>query len=52
MAGDSDVSIKDVEKLLHSKYKADLEEVLGEDSDFDVGRQLTKDFLRRAGLRK
>ena len=52
LAGDSDVSIKDVEKLLHSKYKADLEEVLGEDSDFDVGRQLTKDFLRRAGLRK
>lgn len=41
-----------MEQLLTKKYKADLEEVLGEDSDYDVGRQLTKDLLRRTGFRK
>lgn len=50
--GDDAVSVRDVEQLLTKKYKADLDEVLGEDSDFDVGRQLSKDFLRRTGFRK
>lgn len=49
---DKSITVDDVGKLLKKKFSADLEEVLGEDSDYDVGRQLTKDFLRRTGFRK
>ena len=52
VVGDEVVTVKDVEHMLKTKYSADLEEVLGEDSDYDVGRQLTKDFLSRTGFRK
>lgn len=52
LVGDQEVVVRDVEQLLTKKFKADLDEVLGEDSDYDVGRQLTKDFLRRTGFRK
>ena len=52
VAGGGDVTVQHVEKLLRSKYSADLDEVLGEDSDFDFGRQLAKDFLKRTGFRK
>lgn len=52
LVGEEEVTVKDVEKLLTKKFKADLEDVLGEDSDYDVGRQLTKDFFRRTGFRK
>jgi len=52
LVGDDEITVKDVENLLKKKFSADIEEVLGEDSDYDVGRQLTKDFLRRTGFRK
>ena len=52
VVGDQEIAVKDVENLLKRKFSADIEEVLGEDSDYDVGRQLTKDFLRRTGFRK
>lgn len=50
--GEANIAVKDVEHLLTKKFRADLEEVLGEDSDYDVGRQLTKDLLKRTGFRK
>jgi UDP-glucose:glycoprotein glucosyltransferase len=52
LVGDNSIVVDDVGKLLKKKFSADLEDVLGEDSDYDVGRQLTKDFLRRTGFRK
>lgn len=52
LVGDNSIVVDDVGRLLKKKFSADLEDVLGEDSDYDVGRQLTKDFLRRTGFRK
>ena len=49
---DQPITVDHVAKLLKKKFNADVEDVLGEDSDYDVGRQLTKDFLRRTGFRK
>ncbi|KAF5304487.1 hypothetical protein FQA39_LY09683 [Lamprigera yunnana] len=42
------VTVEDVKRQLN-KYD-DFEEILGEDSAYDFGRQLTEDFVQRTGL--
>lgn len=46
-----DVTVADVTSLFKSKYPStDLEDVFGEDSDYDVGRMLAQDFVEKAGI--
>ncbi|XP_066143458.1 UDP-glucose:glycoprotein glucosyltransferase [Euwallacea fornicatus] len=45
------VTIEDVKKELRSQYKEDPNDILGEDSDYDFGRQLSLDFIDRTGLK-
>lgn len=46
-----DVTVADVTSLFKSKYPStDLEDVFGEDSDYDVGRLLAQEFVEKAGI--
>lgn len=46
-----DITVADVTSLFKSKYPStDLEDVFGEDSDYDVGRMLAQDFVEKAGI--
>ncbi|XP_066258640.1 UDP-glucose:glycoprotein glucosyltransferase [Euwallacea similis] len=45
------VTVEDVKKELRSQYKEDPNDILGEDSDYDFGRQLSLDFIDRTGLK-
>ena len=47
-----DVELKDVRETFMDSYGADvkLEDVFGEDSEYDVGRTLSADFISRSGL--
>ena len=47
-----EVDLKDVRETFMDSYGADvkLEEVFGEESEYDVGRSLSADFLSRSGL--
>ena len=47
-----DVELKDVKETFMDSYGADvkLEDVFGEDSEYDVGRTLSADFISRSGL--
>ncbi|KAF5269322.1 hypothetical protein FQR65_LT02624 [Abscondita terminalis] len=46
------VTVEDVKNQLKKKYDADdYEDIIGEDSAYDFGRQLTEDFIQRTGLR-
>lgn len=51
----SDVSIETVRKVFkktNAKLSSDeVEDALGEDSDFDYGRQLTEEFIERLGVK-
>lgn len=50
--GERDVQVSDVIKLLKARHhSADIEEILGEDTDYDTGRKLAQDFVQRSGLR-
>jgi UDP-glucose:glycoprotein glucosyltransferase len=50
---DRDVMVDDVISLLRTKYRsADVEEIFGEDSAYDTGRRLARDFVERSGFRK
>ncbi|KAG8311333.1 UDP-glucose:glycoprotein glucosyltransferase 1 [Homalodisca vitripennis] len=50
--GDRNVEVSDVVKLLKVRYhSADVEEILGPDTDYDTGRKLATDFVQRSGLR-
>lgn len=49
-ADDNQVTVEDVKKELRSQYSEDPNDILGEDSDYDFGRQLSKDFIDRTGL--
>jgi UDP-glucose:glycoprotein glucosyltransferase len=50
---DRDVFVDDVISLLRTKYRsADVEEIFGEDSEYDTGRRLARDFVERSGFRK
>lgn len=43
--------MEDVKTQLKNQHGDVISEVLGEDSDYDFGRQLSADFLERAGVR-
>lgn len=46
------VLIEDVQSTLKKKYSvSNIDDILGEDSDYDFGRKLAKDFIQRSGLR-
>ncbi|XP_067014377.2 UDP-glucose:glycoprotein glucosyltransferase isoform X2 [Anabrus simplex] len=46
-----DVTVEDVMGALKVKYpSADADEILGEDSSYDTGRRLARDFVDRSGL--
>jgi UDP-glucose:glycoprotein glucosyltransferase len=48
-----DVVVEDVIQLLSSKFRsADVDEIFGEDSEYDTGRRLARDFVERSGFRK
>ncbi|XP_018331345.1 UDP-glucose:glycoprotein glucosyltransferase isoform X2 [Agrilus planipennis] len=49
-ASGSSVTVDDVKKQLGQQFSVDVTDVLGEDSDYDFGRQLSEDFLQRSGL--
>jgi len=50
---DRDVMVEDVISLLSTKYRsADVEDIFGEDSAYDTGRRLARDFVERSGFRK
>ncbi|XP_055550572.1 UDP-glucose:glycoprotein glucosyltransferase [Wyeomyia smithii] len=50
-----DIKVEDLRKQLRksfAKLKLDeIDEIIGEDSDFDYGRQLSKEFVARLGLK-
>lgn len=46
-----DVSVTDVTTAFKSKYPStELDDVFGEDSDYDVGRLLSQEFVEKAGI--
>ena len=47
-----DVDLKDVRETFMDSYGADvkLDDVFGEESEYDVGRSLSADFISRSGL--
>ncbi|XP_071549472.1 UDP-glucose:glycoprotein glucosyltransferase 1 isoform X4 [Panulirus ornatus] len=46
-----DVTVADITNLFKSKYPSvDLDDVFGEDSDYDVGRLLAQEFVEKAGI--
>jgi UDP-glucose:glycoprotein glucosyltransferase len=49
---DEDVTVADVRETFMDSYGADvkLDDVFGEDSEYDVGRTLAEDFIIRSGL--
>ncbi|KAJ9575218.1 hypothetical protein L9F63_025829 [Diploptera punctata] len=50
---DRDIEVEDVISLLRTKYRsADVDEIFGEDSEYDTGRRLARDFVERSGFRK
>lgn len=47
------VTVQDIKSHLKNTYSgANLEDVFGEDSEYDTGRQLAKDFVERSGFKK
>jgi len=49
---DEDVTVTDVRETFMDSYGADvkMDDVFGEDSEFDFGRSLSEDFISRTGL--
>lgn len=46
-----DVSVTDVTTAFKNKYPSvELDDVFGEDSDYDVGRLLAQEFVEKAGI--
>lgn len=53
---DKDVTLEDVQSIFKKSNKqlipAEVEDILGEDSDYDYGRQLSEEFVERLGVKK
>lgn len=50
---DGDITVEDVTSAFKKKYKSeDLEDVFGEDSDYDVGRMLANEYIEKTGMKK
>lgn len=48
----NEITVEDVRKTLKKKYSLfNVDDILGEDSDYDFGRSLARDFIQRSGLR-
>ncbi|XP_063224607.1 UDP-glucose:glycoprotein glucosyltransferase isoform X2 [Bacillus rossius redtenbacheri] len=48
-----DLTVEDVKTQLLKTYpSADVEDILGEDSEYNTGRRLAREFLDRSGLRR
>ncbi|XP_067203382.1 UDP-glucose:glycoprotein glucosyltransferase isoform X3 [Linepithema humile] len=46
-------SVDDIKKVIRSKdSSANINYILGEESEYDVGRHLTNDFIKRCGFKK
>nr|CAH7747311.1 unnamed protein product [Callosobruchus chinensis] len=45
------VTVKDVKEEIKAEFGEDPNDILGEDSDYDFGRQLAADFVDRTGLK-
>lgn len=45
------VTVDLVKSQLKKKFSVDVDDILGEDSDYDFGRKLAEDFIQRTGLR-
>ncbi|XP_050308475.1 UDP-glucose:glycoprotein glucosyltransferase isoform X2 [Anthonomus grandis grandis] len=45
------VTVADVKKKLMAEFNDDPDDILGEDSDYDFGRQLAHDFIDRTGFK-
>ncbi|CAG9768969.1 unnamed protein product [Ceutorhynchus assimilis] len=43
------VTVDDVARELRSQFNEDPQDILGDDSDYDFGRQLSQDFIERIG---
>ncbi|KAL0281658.1 UNVERIFIED_CONTAM: hypothetical protein PYX00_002578 [Menopon gallinae] len=53
VAENRDINTKDVHKKFKDKYaNADFNDIFGEDSNYDTGRKLSVEFIKRSGLRK
>ncbi|XP_074027064.1 UDP-glucose-glycoprotein glucosyltransferase [Leptinotarsa decemlineata] len=50
-AAEERVTVEDVKAHLRSQYDEDPVDILGEDSVYDFGRQLSFDFIQRTGLK-
>lgn len=51
--GPSGVNVEDVKKVIKSKdSSANINYILGEESEYDVGRHLASDFIKRCGFKK
>lgn len=53
---DKDITLEAVQKIFkqsnHNLIAAEIEDILGEDSDYDYGRQLSEEFVERLGVKK
>ncbi|CAH0557003.1 unnamed protein product [Brassicogethes aeneus] len=45
------VTVDNVKSELKKQFSDDVDDIIGEDSDYDYGRQLSADFIQRTGLR-
>ncbi|KAI4464405.1 udp-glucose glycoprotein:glucosyltransferase [Holotrichia oblita] len=45
------VTVEDVKQYLRKRFDDDPVDILGEDSDYDFGRQLAEDFVQRTGIK-
>ncbi|KAL1514204.1 hypothetical protein ABEB36_003497 [Hypothenemus hampei] len=45
------IEVEDVKRELRLQFNEDAEDILGPDSDYDFGRQLSEDFIERTGLK-
>lgn len=45
------ITVADIKSNLKENYNDDIDDILGEDSDYDFGRKLSADFIERSGSR-
>lgn len=51
-AKSSEITVDEIKEQLRKEFGEDPNDILGEDSDYDFGRQLSQDFIQRTGLRQ
>nr|XP_022912908.1 UDP-glucose:glycoprotein glucosyltransferase [Onthophagus taurus] len=48
---DEKITVEDISNYIRKKYDDDPNDILGDDSDYNFGRQLAEDFIQRTGLK-